>query len=209
MRRLIEFMKTITSSIIKNLNLPKPSSRKRDNGRLLVIAGSDKYFGALVYAIKAASRIVDLVYVLTTPDNQKLIEKMKSKTAEFMPVKSMPEMWGKHWGGKKGAKDIDCILIGPGLGLSVRSKNLVRQVLKHKIKTVIDADALNVLDKKMIGQLNQNHILTPHHREFKRLFGIPATAANAEKMMKKYRCTIVLKGPVDYVANASEGLWQN
>jgi len=202
-------MKTITSSIIKNLSLPKPSSSKRDNGRLLVIAGSDKYFGAMVYAIKAASRIVDLVYVLTTPNNQKLIEKMKSKTAEFMPVKSMPEMWGKHWGGKKGAKDIDCILIGPGLGISTRSKNLVRQVLNHKIRAVLDADALNVLDKKMMGQLNQNHILTPHTREFQRLFHLKPSAENAKKMMKKYKCTIVLKGPVDYVANADKGIWQN
>ncbi len=85
-------MKTITSSIIKKLKLPKPSSRKGENGRLLIIAGSDKYFGALVYAGIAASRIVDLVYVLTTEDNRKLIKKMKLKTAEFMPISSFPPL---------------------------------------------------------------------------------------------------------------------
>lgn len=206
---MLFIMQIVTSSIIKKLNLPKPNSRKRENGRLLIIAGSDKYFGALVYAVKAASRIVDLVYVLTTRNNRKLIEKMKLKTAGFMPVKSLPEMWGKHWGGTKGAKDVDAILIGPGLGISARTKNLVHKILKSKIKAVLDADALNVLDAKMFMLINQNHILTPHHREFKRLFGLIGTPKNAQKMMKKYKCTIVLKGPVDYIANVDEGLWQN
>jgi len=198
-------MQVITKSIIKKLRLPKPNSRKRDNGRLLIIAGNEKYFGALVYAIKAASRIVDLVYVLTTPENQKLIEKMKLKTAEFMPTPSLPSPQG---GGKE-KNDIDAILIGPGMGVSARTKNLVLRILKSDLKTVLDADALNVLDNNLKKQLGQNHILTPHHREFHRLFKLPATAENVEKMMKKYHCTIVLKGPVDYIANSHKGLWQN
>lgn len=204
-------MKTITSTIIKTLNLPKPNSHKRDNGQLLIIAGSNKYFGALVYAVRVASRIVDLVYVLTTNKNKKLIEKMKLKTAEFMPTNIFPSPSGRgiKGGGKKRVYDIDAILIGPGLGLSARTKNLVQKVLKQKIKAVLDADALNVLDAKMLKLINHNHILTPHTREFRRLFGLPATAINAEKMIKKYKCTIVLKGPVDYVASPQKGLWQN
>lgn len=190
-------MKTITSSIIKKLKLPKPSSHKRENGRLLIIAGSGKYFGALIYAIKAASRIVDLVYVLTTPDNRKLIKKMKLKTAEFMPVSAIS------------FSDLDAILIGPGMGIHPRTKNLVSQVLKSQIKAVLDADALNVMDGKMMRQLNHQHILTPHAREFHRLFKLTPTPQNAMKMMKKHKCTIVLKGPVDYIANIDKGIWQN
>ncbi|MDP2932674.1 MAG: NAD(P)H-hydrate dehydratase [bacterium] len=198
-------MKTITPAILKQLRLPKPNSRKRDNGRLLIIAGNEKYFGALVYAIKAASRIVDLVYVLTTPENQKMIEKMKLKTAEFMPTPSLPSPQGRG----KEKNDIDAILIGPGMGISARTENLVRHILKSDLKTVLDADALNVLNNNLKKKLSQNHILTPHHREFRRLFQLPASAENVEKMMKKYNCTIVLKGPVDYIANPNKGLWQN
>ena len=204
--RISNGVKIITSSIIKKLKLSKPSSRKRENGRLLIIAGSDKYFGALVYAIKAASRIVDLIYVLTTEDNKKLIEKMKLKTAEFMPISSFPPLLR---GEIKGKVDFDAILIGPGMGVSSHTKNLVRQVLKSKLKAVLDADALNVTDGKMMRLLNHQHILTPHAREFRRLFKLKPTPQNVEQMVKKYKCTIVLKGPIDYIANTDKGIWQN
>jgi len=207
-------MQTITSNIIKTLKLPKPNSHKRDNGRLLIIAGSDKYFGALVYCIRAASRIVDLVYMLTTNENKKLIEKMKLKTAEFMPIghsifPSPLEEEGGRRPDEGAMPDIDAILIGSGLGISIHTKNLVRKVLKSGIKAVLDADALNVLDKNLMHQLGPHHILTPHTREFIRLFYLKPTPQNAEKMMKKYKCTIVLKGPVDYIASVDKGLWQN
>ncbi len=201
--------KIITKKFVKFLKLPKSDSRKRDNGRLLIIGGSQKYFGALLCAVKTASRIVDLVYILTTPENQKIINKLKLKTPSFIFVKSLPEMWSKHWGGKKREKDIDAILIGPGLGISIRAKKLVSDVLKHKINTVIDADALNVLDDGLKKLLSHRHILTPHAREFKRLFGLKAAPENAKKMAQKYSCTIVLKGPVDYIVNRHKGLWQN
>jgi NAD(P)H-hydrate epimerase len=214
----------ITRQIVKQLYLPPKTSHKRENGRLLIISGSHLYFGALLYCLKAASRIVDLVYVLTTPENRKLIEKLKSQTAEFMPIDSsifpspLREKVSRATSSEarrsretdEGAKaDYNCILIGPGMGKSSATKKLVRQVLKSGKKTVLDADALNVLDDKMKKMLNQKHILTPHRREFKAAFGIPANAKNAEKMMGKYGCTIVLKGHIDIVAAASKGLYLN
>lgn len=184
--------KVINKSIIKQLPLPKPNSRKRDNGRLLIIAGSNKYFGALVYTIKAAFRIVDLIYLLSTPENQQLIKKLKIKTAEFMPVSKFPN--------KKLLTDIDSILIGPGMGRSANTKRLTSQVLKSGKKAVLDADALNVLDNNLKRLLSANHILTPHHKEFRRLFLLAPNQTNVSLMAKKYHCTIILKGPVDVVA---------
>lgn len=182
----------ITSKIVKSLNLPKPNSHKRENGRLLIIAGSHLYFGAMVYAVTTASRLVDLVYVLTTADNRKLIEKLKTRTAEFMPVNKYPT--------KEKLTDVDCILIGPGLGVSLHTKKLVGQALTSGKKLVLDADALNVLDSTMLHRLNQNCILTPHLREFNRLFKTKPTPENIAKMAKKYHCTILLKNRVDVIA---------
>lgn len=204
-------MTTLSQKIVSKLHLPKPNSRKRDNGRLLIIAGSDKYFGALVYVIKAASRIVDLVYVLTTLANKKLIEKMKLKTAEFMPTASTGRTSGifpevrpvGHF------PDFDAILIGSGMGISPQTKKLATQVLKSKTKAVLDADALNVLNDKMKKLLSPLHILTPHNREFQRLFNLAPTANNAKAMAKKYRCTIVLKGPADIIAAPNEKIALN
>ncbi len=192
----------INKKIIKQLRLPKPRSHKRDNGRLLIIAGSDKYFGAMIYAIKIASRLVDLVYLLTTRENQKLVAKLKIQTAEFMPIKSfsnfpLPRGRGQ---GEGVTSEVDCILAGPGMGISANTKRLVLQVLKSDKKAVLDADALNVLDDKLKKYLSPSHILTPHHKEFYRLFRIQATTQNASKMAKKYHCHIALKGPVDIIA---------
>jgi NAD(P)H-hydrate repair Nnr-like enzyme with NAD(P)H-hydrate dehydratase domain len=46
-------------------------------------------------------------------------------------------------------------------------------VLKNGRKIVIDADALNIIakDNRLIDQIPQGSLLTPHPSEFKRLFG--------------------------------------
>lgn len=195
----------ISKKIVNRLRLPKPNSRKRDNGRLLIIAGSDKYFGALVYAVKAASRIVDLIYLLSTKENQRLVKRLKLGTAEFMPVSS--PLFKR--GGRGEFADVDAILIGPGLGTSSATKKLATQVLKSGKKAVLDADALNVLDNNLKQLLSANHILTPHHKEFYRLFKADPTPKNASRMAKQYRCTIVLKGPTDILATADGKISRN
>ncbi len=191
----------IGKNILKSLILPKPSSHKRENGRLLIIGGSYHYFGALLYCLTTASRLVDLTYVLTTPENKKLLAKLKTQTAEFMPVDKYPH--------KQGFTDVDCILIGPGLGLSSRTKQLVRQALNSGKNLVLDADALNVLDGAMMKKLGPNCILTPHRREFKRVFNQKPSDVIAGKMSKKYHCTILLKSPVDIIATPEGKIFYN
>lgn len=194
-------VQAITSKIVKKLKLPRPNSRKRENGRLLIIAGSDRYFGALVYCIKAASRLVDLIYLLTAPQNQKLVERLKIKTAEFISVKKFTN--------PKLLSDVDCILIGPGRGVSNKTKMLTSQVLESGKKAVLDADALNVFDEKLKKLLTPKHILTPHRKEFVRLFRLPGQPQHVAAMAKKYHCHIVLKGPVDIVAAPDGKIFYN
>ena len=198
---------TVSKKIVKRLRLPKPNSRKRDNGRLLIVAGLDaRYFGALAYCVKAASRIVDLVYLMTMPENYQLIKKLKLTTAEFMPIGSSLLFSPIHGEMSRRGREVkqkadwDCILIGPGMGTSAETKQLTSTVLKSGKKAVLDADALNVLDNKLKRLLSAKHILTPHHKEFRRLFHLSPTAGSASSVAKKYHCTIVLKGPTDVIA---------
>ena len=181
--------KIISAGIFRRLYYPQLTSRKRQNGCLLIIAGSDKYHGSLIYALKSASRVVGLIYVLSTKDNQHLVRNLKERTAEFIPVSSISEA------------EVDVILVGPGLGQSPRTRRLVKQVLDSGRKAVIDADALNILDDKLKEKLGPNHILTPHHGEFKRVFQLAPTAANLKAMAKRYHCYIALKGQEDLVAD--------
>jgi len=186
-------VKIIGKNIIRGLKLPKPNSRKRENGRLLIIAGLEpRYFGALLYCVTTASRIVDLIYLMSAPENKRLMEKLRLTTAEFMPINQQIN--------RLTTNDIDTILIGPGMGPTLATKRLTSTVLKSGKKAVLDADALNVLDNNLKKLLSPLHILTPHHKEFYRLFKLSATEQNASKMGKKYRCTIVLKGPTDVIA---------
>ena len=192
-------MKNLTSKIFKLLHRPKASSHKGQNGRLLIIAGSREYHGSLIYAVKAASRIVDLIYVLTTPENHKLIKNLKPKTAAFIPVTNLKSVLPK----------IDCVLIGPGLGKSVATSRLILQVLKSRIKAVFDADAITSLNTQSKKLLNENHILTPHLGEFRTAFGVMPNVKNLQAIVNRYRCTVLLKGHLNLIATPEWALIHN
>ncbi len=127
-------METIKPDILKRLNKPNLNSHKGQNGRLLVIAGSEKFHGALLMSMQTASRIVDMVYV-HSPANTSLIDKLKSEIAVFINVSS-----GELW---ETIDLVDTILIGPGLEETRANKNLVHKILKKypEKKVVVDATA--------------------------------------------------------------------
>ncbi len=66
------------------------------------------------------------------------------------------------------------IAVGPGLGTDDESFQLVRSILIHQDKPIVlDADALNILAAKpeLFKHLPAMSILTPHMKEFDRMFG--------------------------------------
>ncbi len=188
-------IKKISRELLKTLYKPPEKSHKGDNGVLLIIGGNEKYHGAPILAAKAASRIVDLVYFSSVKENNILVQKMKSKFCEFITV-SRGELYAA-------AKKADAVLIGPGMGISRRTKFYANNLLKKfpAKKFILDADALKTVDKKLLGK---NCVVTPHKKEFEILFGTEAVPENVFKMAKKYGCIIALKGPVDYVSDGKE-----
>ncbi len=186
--------KKISTKVFKQLYRPDIYSHKGDNGRLLLIAGSEKYHGSLIYAVRSAARVVGLVYVLSTENNQRLVGGLKGLTAGFIPVKKISEA------------QPDAVLIGPGMGVSIRTYNLVKQVLNSGKKIVLDADALNVLDGSLKRKLSPNIILTPHQGEFKKVFGCAPTRENLCSVSKKYHCYIALKGGEYHISDPAGNL---
>lgn len=187
-------MQIIDRSIVNKLYRPDSLSHKGQNGRVLVIAGSEKYHGALLLAIQTASRLVDMVYVYS-PANENLIEKLKNEIAVFINVFEK-ELW-------KTIDLVDSILIGPGLEENRANKKLVEKILKKypEKKIVIDATAIWHLQPEL---LHDNCILTPHSREFEQIFKCDPTADNVLKMTKYYDCTVVLKGKCDYISDGKK-----
>ena len=180
---------------MKVLHRPKPGSHKGNNGKLLIVGGSDEYHGAPLLAAKIAGKIVDLVYFSSVPQNNILVKKIKARLAEVITVPRQDVM--------SYIKKVDAVLLGPGLGVNKETEKLVNKLLKKfsKKNFVLDADALQVVDKRL---LNRNCIITPHHTEFKRLFKKLSTRSNVDSASQKYKCVIALKGKEDYVCGPEE-----
>ena len=180
---------------VKSLYKPTEKSHKGDNGELLIIGGSKMFHGAPLLAAKIASKIVDLVYFSSILENNELIKKIKSRLCEFITV---PRDEVVNF-----VKKVDTVLIGSGMGISEETRTITNQLLKRfkNKRFVLDADALKVVDKKL---LNKNCIITPHREEFKSLFGLAASKKAVFKMARKYKCIIVLKGARDYLSDGNE-----
>lgn len=192
-------MNIINKEVLNRLYKPASESHKGQNGRVLIIAGSQKFHGALLMAVQTASRVADMVYVYTTPNNRPLVKKLKSDISVFITVQD-DELWDT-------VDTVDAILVGPGVAEDRVHKKFVEKLLKrysHK-KTIVDATALWHLDPLL---LHKNCIATPHSREFENVFKCEPTPDNVLKMAKYYQCIIVLKGKYDYVSDGKE-LWEN
>jgi len=192
-------MKQIDQTILSQLRRPDSTSHKGQNGRLLVIAGSDKYHGSLLLSLQAASRIVDMVYVYSVEKNLDLVAKLQQDISVFIPVRE-----GELW---ETVALVDTVLIGPGLAETEETFEMKEKLLKKfpEKKVVIDATAMWHLKPEL---LHTNCILTPHSREFENVFACHAEAPCVQKNAETYNCTIVLKGARDYISNGKE-LFEN
>ncbi|RYF94267.1 MAG: NAD(P)H-hydrate dehydratase, partial [Chitinophagaceae bacterium] len=103
-----------------------------------------------------------------------------------------------------------CIGIGPGIGTGdAIQKTLLHFVANCSSPLVIDADALNCLAavKDSLKSIPPGSILTPHPKEFERLFG--KTANDFERIRlavikaSELNCIIVLKGHHSFIATPS------
>jgi hydroxyethylthiazole kinase-like uncharacterized protein yjeF len=97
-------------------------------------------------------------------------------------------------------------LIGPGLGRSELSKELIESILPKLIKPcVLDADALNILSESNI-ELPGNIIMTPHIGEMHRLLHLKEKMPLDHRFLdlcshyaKENKVTLVLKGSPTFI----------
>jgi NAD(P)H-hydrate epimerase len=143
-----------------------------------------------------------MVFYSSVPQNNQLVEKEK---AEFRNGIIVPRNKIDHY-----IEEAECVLIGPGLPRASgteRGDNDTKQLTKKLFKAypnkkwVVDGGSLQVIEPEA---LPKTAIVTPHHQEFKTLFKLEPTAANAKAMAEKYQITILLKGEKDYVASQTE-----
>jgi NAD(P)H-hydrate epimerase len=71
--------------------------------------------------------------------------------------------------------DFDAVGVGHGLGQQDESSLALKKLLKNYTKPmVIDADALNIIARNpdLLSEIPPHSIITPHKKEFERLFGV-------------------------------------
>lgn len=202
---------TVTPKLIMQLMPPRSySSRKGENGTVLIVGGSRFYHGAPVLATMAALRSgADLVY---TAVPRSIISAVRSFSPAIIALPLPDDKLTKGSANRLIAmlpKNADSASIGMGMSLDPEAlMTLVRKLKQAGTKILLDASALipEVLDEIA----NTGSIVTPHVGEFKRLFeSQPGTTkeemiSNVHNLAKEHGITIALKGWVNIISDGEQ-----
>jgi NAD(P)H-hydrate epimerase len=208
---------------LRKLWKPREDSQGEDNGQVTIIGGSKLFHGAPILAIKAASRMTDMVFFSSVdPELEKISAKAQLSSFIWVPWEETEKYILKS----------DAILIGPGMmryrkeihnsqftihnseldSAGLETKEITETLLKKfpEKRWVIDGGSLQVIKPDIIPK---GAIITPNVKEFEMLFKIfsPAPLFDKERgiegvrfieeMARKYQCIILHKGLVGYVTD--------
>lgn len=168
------------------------NSHKGMYGHVMVIAGSRGKAGAALLSSRGALRAGAGLVTAAVPNS--VADIIASGQAELM-TEAIADRDG-HFDGRAAInalasliKPMNSIVVGPGLGVSEGTKDLVVWLIEEAVQPdrpmLIDADGLNVLAqigpqklKKARGAI----VLTPHPGEMSRLLGIGTKEVNADRI---------------------------
>ena len=178
-----------------------PWAHKGKFGKLLLLCGREGYTGAAALATMGALRSgAGLVY-LGVPRCIYAIEAVKLTEAVVFPLPCKDGGFSSSAATeiRKRLPDMDAVLIGPGMGQSEGTLDVLATVLEEYTGTVVvDGDGINLLSqhKYLLRGRTGVTIVTPHDGEFVRLAGsLSADRANdAAALAKNLGCIVVLKG---------------
>ena len=178
----------VNKEIIKNIIHHRLKySHKGTYGHALLVAGSEGKTGAAILGAKSCLRTgagllsVKLPPLAWTPLQASLPEAMISIDDNL--------------------EAYTAIGVGPGIGKDEEALRMVRHLIQDaKVPLVMDADALNLLaeNKTWLSFLPAKTILTPHPKEFERMFGKTSNSFERLELLRekavKHGIIIVLKG---------------
>lgn len=190
----------------------RDNSHKGDYGKVFIVGGSRGMTGACVLAAEAALKTGAGLVTVGVPASLNEIAEIKLTEQMSLPLAEEDGALTEEAAEEilKQAEKSDVLLIGPGLGRSERTQKLVCEVLlKSKIPTVVDADALFAAanNPEVLSSCGCNLIFTPHEAEFERLAKEPINEKNRLDVAKQYAAengiTLILKG--HYTVTTSPG----
>jgi len=190
---------------------PRPATAHKGlYGTVLVVGGDYGMAGAAALAAEAALRCgAGLVRVATRPEH---VAALVARTPEAMPL-------GVRSGQDLAAlvESADVLVVGPGLGQSPWSEQLLQVAAASGKPMVLDADGLNLLVAAgaVTERRRDNWVLTPHPGEAARLLECTTAQVQADRfdavrrLQQRYGGVAVLKGNGSLIADDSQLLLSN
>lgn len=190
----------VSETHIRQLIKPrKVFSHKGTYGHVLIIAGTSQTMGAAILASKAAVYAGAGLVSCSIPGAG--LTALNAVLPEVMYLKRKSLL-------KESALDkYTAIALGPGLGKQTSAAQILEHLIHLKREFVADADALNLLANRpdLFNKIEKHSVLTPHVKEFDRLFGKHANwGARLQTAIKKaveLGVVIVLKNQYTFIIN--------
>lgn len=221
---------SVTPHLIQQILPPRlASSRKGDNGIVLVVGGSETYHGAPLLSSLAALRSgVDLIYTAIPKSNISAIRSFSPNIIVLPFPRDDLTLGSAKSVLKMLPKKPQAIAIGMGMKIAAPDSliYIIKEFIKNGSKLILDASALipEVLDSIS----GTNTIVTPHIGEYKRMFQerqnhdkmlsarstittramFEEHALNVYDIAKKYGITIILKGYYNIICDGHNTLGQ-
>jgi len=180
-------------------------AHKGNNGHALLVAGSEGKMGAAILAARACLRTGVGLLTVNVAANQLPIIQIAVPEAMGMIREDAPSL---------PLNDYAALGLGSGMGTDEDAKELLMGMLRnYHHPVVLDADALSIiaLKKDRLKVIPHDSILTPHPKEFDRLFGACNTdyerVYKAIALSEKHPFIIVLKGHYTLIAYKGKGFF--
>lgn len=206
---------------------------KRTQGCAMIVAGSGDMPGAAALCTQAALRSGGGLVTLASPDAIMPVLQAKLSEPVFCNLQDISGQDGDTVDDRatalspahipqilEKASHNQALAIGPGIGSAECTRDAVIEILPQvKCPMVIDADALNAIATlnrtsaspasgaaSFLHSIASAAVLTPHRREFERLFGaLPTNDIDIPKLLRDIarhtKKVILLKGAPTFIAS--------
>ncbi|MBZ4192127.1 NAD(P)H-hydrate dehydratase [Niabella beijingensis] len=161
----------INQPVARRLYRPRSAfAHKGTFGHALIVAGSYGKTGAAVLSTRACLKTGAGLVSAHVPGESVLVMQTAAPEAMVFPDPDPSVVSAISYEPDK----FSATGIGPGIGTEPKTKSLLRELFEQGTHPmVLDADALNILseDGNLLNLIPSESILTPHPKEFSRLFG--------------------------------------
>ncbi|MGY2988926.1 MULTISPECIES: NAD(P)H-hydrate dehydratase [unclassified Bradyrhizobium] len=178
--------------------VPRIDGHKYARGHAVVVSGDLASTGAARLAARAALRAGAGLVTLASPRDA-LAVNAAALTAVMVRAVDNPIQFAELLGDKR----LNACVIGPGAGVSARTRDFVHTALSAQRHLVLDADALTSfagapdrLFEAIKSSAGQQVVLTPHEGEFPRLFSDISNKHPGRSKLERVRAAAERSGAV-------------